>query len=181
MRDILLIVALALVTMVSASCSSGDNGGGGDGQKEAMSLDGETALPAAGGAAIATAFGTSFAAITGSVLSALSSSPTSASSGASPKADIPLEICATGSANVVGDLVPGTTAILTLDRCTGSPLSSTEVNGQVQLEIATVDSWITGTATITGLEAGSDFTIAPNTVLSGSFAVQLPSSSSGVA
>ncbi|MDB4278614.1 hypothetical protein N9917_03350 [Deltaproteobacteria bacterium] len=172
MRNSILSLALAVATMVSMSCSSGGDDGGGDGQKTALSFDSDTALPAAGGAAIAAALGTRLAAITGSVLSALSSAAAASSSSVSPKADIPLDICMMGSANVVGDLVPGTTATLTLDRCIGSPLSSTEVNGRIRLEIATVDSWITGTAAITGPEAGGDFTIAPDTVLSGSFAVQ---------
>jgi hypothetical protein len=40
------------------------------------------------------------------------------------------------------------------------------------IEFASVDSWVTGTATITGPEGGGDFTIAPDTVLDGSFAVR---------
>ncbi|MDH3727248.1 MAG: hypothetical protein OER77_06935 [Myxococcales bacterium] len=134
-----------------------------------MSFDAETAVPATGGAVITTAFGTRFAAITSTIFGALSSGAGTAASGVGPKVD--LGICQTGTADLEGELIAGTTATLTLTNCVGSPLSSTAVNGRILVNITEVGSFNSGTAEFAGPEGGGDFTIAPDTVLTGSFAV----------
>jgi hypothetical protein len=173
-RNVILAAVLTATSLVYAGCSSsGDGGGGGTGGgMTPLSFNAETALPAAGGAAIATAFGTRFASITSSIFDALSSGDGAASFGARPKVNLP--ICQTGTADLDGALVADTTVTLTLTNCAGSLLSSTEANGRIELFITNVGGGggiIDAIASFAGLGDEDVFTIAPDTALTGSFAV----------
>lgn len=181
MRNLILSLALALATTVSMGCSSSGDGGGGDGEKQALSLNAETALPAAGGAAISTEFGTRIAATLSAVSQPLVEDSSDASSAVRLKGNFDAFCLGGGSADFVGLPIVDQTATLTLEDCAGSPLSSTAVNGELVLVITAVEGMgleatlISGTASFAGLEDDGVFTIAsgtegePNTELTGSF------------
>jgi len=180
MRNLILSLALALAPMVSMGCTSDGDGGGGDGQ-QALSFDGETALPAAGGAAISVEFGNRLAATLSAVLQAAADNSGAAPSVVRPKINI-IGFCAMGEADLVLDglLAVNETASLALTDCTGSPLSSTAVNGRILLQFTELDfplqgpSLISATASFEGPMEGGLFTIAgdPDTTLVGTFVLE---------
>lgn len=175
MRNLILSLALALAPMVSMGCTSDGDGGGGDGQ-QALSFDGDTALPATGGAAIGIELGTRLAATLSAVFQALADNANPAPSLVRPKGNFDF-FCATGEADLDGLPVAETTATLTLTDCAGSPLSSTAVNGRMLLEFRAVAadfSSFSALASFDGPMAGGQFTIAgdPNTTLAGTFVVE---------
>jgi hypothetical protein len=173
--------------VVCPGCSSSEGGGGGAGGdgggdgSNAVSFDGETSVPATGGAAIAVDYSTGFARVISSMLSALAIDAASETDSASLKFldNVELPICDNaGGAILNGELAEGT-ASLTLTNCTGSPLSGTAVNGRLLLTFdwtpATVPGTtnllhsLEGTAELAGLTdaEGDVFTIAPSTELTG--------------
>ncbi|MBW2380429.1 MAG: hypothetical protein JRG70_12910, partial [Deltaproteobacteria bacterium] len=181
------VAALAVTMVVCPGCSSGEGGGGGAGGdgggdgSNAVSFDGETSVPATGGAAIAVDYSTGFARVLSSMLSALAIDAASETDSASLKFldNVELPICDNaGGAILNGELAEGT-ASLTLTNCTGSPLSGTAVNGRLLLTCnwtaATVPGTtnllhsLEGTAELAGLTdaEGDVFTIAPSTELTG--------------
>ncbi|MBW2190428.1 MAG: DUF1566 domain-containing protein [Deltaproteobacteria bacterium] len=181
------VAALAVTMVVCPGCSSGEGGGGGAGGdgggdgSNAVSFDGETSVPATGGAAIAVDYSTGFARVLSSMLSALAIDAASETDSASLKFldNVELPICDNaGGAILNGELAEGT-ASLTLTNCTGSPLSGTAVNGRLLLTFnwtaATVPGTtnllhsLEGTAELAGLTdaEGDVFTIAPSTELTG--------------
>lgn len=173
-RSLFLSLVLLATPLTNVACSSG-GGGDGDGQATALSLDGETALPAAGGAAIATEVGIRFAVATANLLSSLRNGA-AASFGVGLKAPLPICLGGGGSADLDGALVEDTDVTLTFQDCAGSPLSTTPVTGRIVLRITNVDTTgniIDGRARFEGFGAVSVFTISgdPDTTLVGSFAV----------
>lgn len=172
-RNLILSLVLFATPLTYAACSS-EGEGDGDGRVTALSLDGDTALPAAGGAAIATELGIRFGAVTANILSSLGNGA-AASSGVVPKASLP--ICpGGGSADLDGALVEGTDVTLTVEDCAGSPLSATPVTGRIVIRITSVDTTgniIDGRASFEGSGPVSAFTIFgdPDTTLTGSFVV----------
>lgn len=181
MRNLIVSLALALATTVYMGCSSNGDDGGGDGEKQALSLNAETALPAAGGAAISTDFGTRIAATLSAVSQALVEDSSDASSAVRLKGNFDAFCLGGGSADFLGLPIVDQTATLTLEECAGSPLSSTAVSGELVLVITAVEGTgpeatsISATASFAGLEDDGAFTIAsgiegePNTELTGSF------------
>lgn len=190
-------MVLAFTAMVYVGCSSSENGGDGDAPK-AMSLNGDTSVAATGGAAIAVDYALGFAGVISSALSALAIDGAPESSSASLKFldDLDLGICTTGGTALLTG--PGTggsggsggsgdgpaEAVLTLTNCTGSPLSSTAVNGRLVLTIEeedfdvypismTLGYSMTGSAELAGRtdDEGDVFTIGSNTALTGSSAM----------
>jgi hypothetical protein len=184
LRKVLLgvLAALAVGMMMYAGCSSDGDGGGDDGQ-QALSFDSETALSANGGAAIAVAFGTQLAATMPTIFQALVDETATASSEVQRKQlQVELALCDGGTAQIEVDEIPppaGSVATVTFEGCTGSPLSSSAVNGQLVLSNISVgpaaDAFnpISADARFAGLPESVDFevfTIAgePNdTVLTG--------------
>ena len=182
LRKVLLgsLAALAAGMIVYQGCSS--DSGGGDG-RQALSFDSDTALPANGGAAIAVAFGTRLAATMPTIFQALVDETATASSEVQRKQlQFGLALCDDGTALIELDEIPpaeGSEATVTFEGCTGSPLSSTAVNGQLVLSNISVgpatDAFnpISADGRFAGLPGSVDFevfTIAgePNdTVLTG--------------
>ncbi|MBW2686870.1 MAG: hypothetical protein JRE19_13285 [Deltaproteobacteria bacterium] len=182
LRKVLLGVLTALAAGMIMYQGCGGDGGGGDGQ-QALSFDSETALPANGGAAMAVAFGTQLAATMPTIFQALVDETATASSEVQRKQlQVELALCDGGTAQIEVDEIPppaGSVATVTFEGCTGSPLSSTAVNGQLVLSNISVgpaaDAFnpISADARFAGLPESVDFevfTIAgePNdTVLTG--------------
>ena len=182
LRKVLLgaLAALAAGMIMYQGC--GSDGGGGDGQ-QALSFDSDTALPANGGAAIAVAFGSRLAATMPTIFQALVDETATASSEVQRKQlQFGLALCDDGTALIELDEIPpaeGSEATVTFEGCTGSPLSSTAVNGQLVLSNISVgpatDAFnpISADGRFAGLPGSVDFevfTIAgePNdTVLTG--------------
>ena len=179
-------VALALGLMVYPGCSSsGGEGGGGAGGAQALSFDGESSVPATGGAVVAVDYSTGFARVISSMLGALAVDAGPPSSSASPKllVDEELPICDDGGDAIFnGDFEEGT-ATLALTNCTGSPLSGGAVNGRLLLTFEWTPGLVPGTtnflhalegtaelAALTDAE-GDVFTIAPSTQLTGGSAM----------
>jgi hypothetical protein len=168
-------VAVGLSLLAVVGCSSGGNGGD-DGEGTALSLDGETAMPATGGASIAADRGVAFSTVISSMLAELAVDAQSTS--AATKLNAPLEICPGGGNAVLdGVLEGGETASLTLTDCVGSPLGGT-ANGTLLLGDLT-ESFVgttleaSATASLSGRgDSYPEFTIAPGTVLTGNFKVQ---------
>lgn len=175
-------VALAVVLMVYPGCSSSGDEGGGEGA-QALSFDGETSVPATGGAVIAVDYGTGFARVLSSMFNALAIDAASESASPSPKllVDESLPICTSGTGTAVlnGQLGAGEVVSLTLTNCEGSPLSGTPTNGKIEI---TIDDYevnpvageptnfvysLRGPAVLAGLTDASSFTISPDTVLTG--------------
>ena len=177
-------VAVGLSLLAVVGCSSGGNGGdggsggnGGDGgEGTALSLDGETAMPATGGASIAADRGVAFSTVISSMLAELAVDAQSTSP--ATKLNAPLEICPGGGNAVLdGVLEGGETASLTLTDCVGSPLGGT-ANGTLLLgdlteSFAGTTLEASATASLSGRgDSYPEFTIAPGTVLTGNFKVQ---------
>ncbi|MGB5522108.1 MAG: hypothetical protein WBM96_06045 [Polyangiales bacterium] len=185
-------MVLAFTAMVYVGCSTSSDGGGGGGGDEAkaMSFNGDTSVPATGGAAIALDYGAGFGSVISSMFSALAVDASSESASMSLKLldDLELGICTNepadpGTALLNGELVVGETATLTLTNCKGSPLSSAAINGQIVLDITRVGPPVGGTGGTGGTGGSSspppltisataratlvDFTIGTNTVLGG--------------
>jgi len=148
-----------------------------------MSFNGETSVPATGGAAIAIDYGVGFGAVVSAMLGAMASDAGASSASSSIKFlfDEPLPICGSGGTAIVNWALGSETATLTLADCEGSPLSGTATNGRLVL---TIEEWnldpgptiskytATGTAELLGLTDAEDdlFTIDPSTVLTGASA-----------
>ncbi len=200
--------------MVYEGCSTsgdGDGGDGGDGgdAPTAISFDGETSVPATGGAALATSYSNGLSSIISSMLNALAVDASSEFATKSLKFldDLELGICTTGGMAVLnapgaggsggsgtggsggsgtgggsgGSAVDLGDVFLTLTDCAGSPLSSTAINGIIQLKGTTLDLELLGaggsggsgvaTATMAATAEIAALRIAPSTVLAGEFAV----------
>jgi len=136
LRKVLLGALAALSAGMIMYQGCGSDGGGGDGQ-QALSFDSDTALPANGGAAIAVAFGARLAATMPTIFQALVDQTATASSEVQRKQlQFGLALCDDGTAQIEVDAIPPTDdseATVTFEGCTGSPLSSTAVNGQLVL------------------------------------------------
>lgn len=182
-KVILAVVAVLAAGMIMyVGCSSDGNGGGEDGQKDALSLNADTALPAAGGAAISTEFGTRIAATVSAVFQQLAESSGDASSTVRPKGNFDAFCAGGGSADLTGIPVVGRTATLTLEGCEGSPLSGTAANGILIFNITAAArdlTEISANASFAGLEDDGVFTIEsgaaddPNTEITGDMAVTM--------
>jgi len=168
-----IVVGLSLLADVGCS-NDGDGEGGGEGT--ALSLDGETAMPATGGASIAVDRGVAFSTVISSMLAELAVDAQSTSAAA--KINAPLEICPGGGSAVLDGVLAGSeTASLTLTDCVGSPLGGT-ANGTLLLGDLT-ESFVgttleaSATASLGGRgDSYPEFTIDPSTVLRGNFEVQ---------
>jgi hypothetical protein len=207
-----LVVAFALGVVVYPGCSSdgdGGDGGGGEGgdggdAPTAMSFNGETSVPATGGASLATSYSNGLSSVISSMLTAIAADASSESASKSLKFldDLELGICTTGGTAVLD--APGAggsggsggsdgsggihfdlgDAFLTFTNCAGSPLSSTAINGTIELKGTTMDLFIGGsggsggvpdqplaTAEMSAVAEIAALRIAPSTVLAGEFAV----------
>jgi len=205
------LVVLAFTSMVYVGCSSGGDGGGGEGgdggdAPTAMSFNGETAVPATGGASLATSYSNGLSSVISSMLTAIAADASSESASKSLKFldDLELGICTTGGTAVLD--APGAggsggsggsdgsggihfdlgDAFLTFTNCAGSPLSSTAINGTIELKGTTMDLFIGGsggnggsggvpdqplaTAEMSAVAEIAALRIAPSTVLRGEFA-----------
>ncbi|KPJ96139.1 MAG: hypothetical protein AMS18_01445 [Gemmatimonas sp. SG8_17] len=176
--------ALSFAIVLHAGCS---NGGNGDGeQPRALSLDGDTSVPATGGSAIAVDDGRGLASIVSSMLEALVADLEAPADAAASKllVDEALPLCLVGgTALLTGELIIGREgeAEIIFEDCEGSPLSSTATNGRLQLSASTSFTpdiggtgvlSVSGRGVLAGLGDGDDFTIDPGTIFTGGFGVE---------
>lgn len=172
--------------IVWAGCSTDGDGTGGaggtTGPATAFDFDADTSLEVGPTAAGAVALGVRLGSIVSNVLSTLGSGLLSASSSLTPKILIP-GFCGAGTADVnvqqavPGDLADGDVVTLSLQNCSGSPVSADSANGTIVLEMVSVSGGLPVIGGIIDAIATLDLTIAPDTAITGSFGVNanLPS------
>lgn len=144
MRKAILSSILLASSIACTGCSSGGDGGGGggNGPSTAFSFDVETAEEAVGASAVATTFATRFGSLVSNLFTGLSGGLGAASLGVGPKTIIPIPpgFCQSGTATLDWqgpgpDLSKDDVVILTLDDCSGSPVSVMPANGTIRLDI----------------------------------------------
>jgi hypothetical protein len=180
MRKAILSSILLASSIACTGCSSGGDGGGGggNGPSTAFSFDVETAEEAAGAAAVATTFATRFGSIVSNLFTALSGGLGAASLGVGPKTIIPIPpgFCQSGTVTLDWqgpgpDLSAKDTVILTLDDCSGSPVSVMPANGTIRLDIISASGGIPIIGGIISATVTLDLAIDPDTTITGSFAL----------
>lgn len=162
-----------------AGCSSdgnGTGGAGGDGPATAASFDAEKSLEVGPTAAGSVAIGVRMGSIVSNVLSTLGSGLLAATPNVTRKIVVP-GFCSTGTADVTvqppltGMLQSGDVVTLDLQDCAGSPISTDAANGTIVLEMLDVSGGLPVIGGILEANATLDFTIAPDTAITGSFGV----------
>jgi hypothetical protein len=166
--------------IVCAGCSSDGNGTGGadgsTGPATAVAFDEQKALEVGPTAAGSVAVGVRLGSIVSNVLSTLGSGALSASPNLTRKILVP-GFCSAGTADVAvqpplqGMLEAGQIVTLTLQNCSGSPVSTDPANGTVVLEMLDVGGGLPVIGGIIEANATLDLMIAPDTAITGSFGV----------
>ena len=189
MRKAILAPLLLAMSIACTGCSGGGDGegsggsGGSGGPATAFSFDAETSEQAAEGAAVATELATRVGSIVSRLFGALADGAGAASLGAGLKDNIPIPpICTAGTATLDWqrsglDLSAGDIVTLTLDDCSGSPVSTMPANGTITLTMTDVGGGLPVIGGIITAIASLDLSIAPDTTITGNFALNanLPS------
>ena len=191
MRKAILGPVLLAMSIACTGCSGGGDGegsggsGGSGGPATAFSFDAETSEQAAEGAAVATELATRVGSIVSGLFGALADGAGAASLGAGLKDNIPIPpICTAGTAKLDWqrsgldlDLSAGDIVTLTLDDCSGSPVSTMPANGTITLTMTDVGGGLPVIGGIITAIASLDLSIAPDTTITGDFALHanLPS------
>jgi hypothetical protein len=180
MRKAILSSVLLAISIACTGCSSGADGGGagGSGPSTAFSFDVETAEEAVGASAVATTFATRFGSVVSNLFTGLSGGLGAASLGVGPKTIIPIPpgFCQSGTATLDWqgpgpDLSKDDAVILTLDDCSGSPVSVMPANGTIRLDIISASGGIPIIGGIITAKVTLDLSIDPDTTITGSFAL----------
>ena len=180
MRIATLGPVLLTISIACTGCSSGGDGGGGggNGPSTAFSFDVETAEEAVGASAVATTFATRFGSVVSNLFTGLSGGLGAASLGVGPKTIIPIPpgFCQSGTATLDWqgpgpDLSKDDAVILTLDDCSGSPVSVMPANGTIRLDIISASGGIPIIGGIISATVTLDLAIDPDTTITGSFAL----------
>jgi hypothetical protein len=186
MRKTILSSMLLASSIACTGCSSGgdgDGGGGSGGPTTAFSFDAETSEHAAEGAAVATQLATRFGSVMSGLFNALVDGAGAASLGAGLKDNIPIPpICESGTATLDWqrsglDLSAGDIVTLMLNDCAGSPVSTEPATGTITLTMTEVSGGLPVIGGIITATANLDLSIAPDTTITGDFALHanLPS------
>jgi len=191
MRKAILGPVLLAMSIACTGCSGGGDGegsggsGGSGGPATAFSFDAETSEQAAEGAAVATELATRVGSIVSGLFGALADGAGAASLSAGLKDNIPIPpICTAGTAKLDWqrsgldlDLSAGDIVTLTLDDCAGSPVSTEPSTGTITLTMTDVGGGLPVIGGIITAIASLDLSIAPDTTITGDFALHanLPS------
>jgi|GEM_PF-2569195 len=166
-------------------CGSDEDGSGGtgaNGPATAFSFDADTSRAAGASVGTAVALSIQLGNVVGNVLSTLGSELSAASSGTVPKVNV-RGFCQAGSADAAlqqsspGDLAAGDVVTLTLDDCSGSPVSVMRSNGTIVLEILRVWGGLPVVGGVITAHATLDLAIDPDTTVTGSFELRVDTNS----
>ena len=178
-KSLLCCVLVVCVAWTGCGSDDGESGGtGGDGPATAFSFDAETSRDAGASAGAAVALGIQLGDVVGNVLTTLGSGLSAASSNTGPKANIP-GFCQAGSADATlqqsapGNLAAGDVVTLTLEDCSGSPVSVMRSNGTIVLEMVRVSGGLPVIGGVITANATLDLSTDPDTTITGNFELRV--------